>query len=457
MNDAFENSIRNKLNEADIPFDQDAWKKMESLLDAGDNNKRPAGWWWLLLLPVLGGLGWWIMQPSATDKAVSRATVVSSQDKQQHNVITDAQRTAAPDSNAVHLQETITSTEDKTPQQSNASLEKQSPNTNTTTGSSSQQQTVSTSGSHLPKTNTTAVNTGRQQTASPAGTYLPKANTTTDQDTPGKRTTNNNNAIPAITVEPGKGTGNNEGADATIKHAVFDLLKTKNSNNYNVYTKIGKPEEIPVNNGIQPDQEKKAVRRKINSKGLYVGVTFGPDLNVAPSFNYGNIGFNAGVLAHYYFNQRWFVTSGVVYSKKLYGATSSDYKKFYNNPWDPLVKVNANCDVLDIPVNINYTFLQVKNNTVSATLGISNYIMLKEKYEYIYKYSPEKEKTVENENQHYLAILNVGALYQHPAGRRLIVGVQPYAKIPLHGVGLGQVKLYSAGVSLQLNLVGKKR
>ncbi|MDR6566204.1 outer membrane beta-barrel protein [Chitinophaga ginsengisegetis] len=447
MNDAFENSIRNKLNEADIPFDQDAWKKMESKLDAGDNNKRPAGWWWLLLLPVLGGLGWWIMQPSATDKTVSRATVASPQ--QQDSVITNGQRMATPDSNAAHLREIPTPT--KIHQGSNSSLEKQQPAANTTTGNSSQQQTVSPSGIHLPKTNAAAVNTGRQQTSSPADTYLPKANKTTDQYIPEKRT------IPDIPVESGKTTGNDNGDESTIKYSVFDLLKTKSANNYNVYTKIGIPREIPINNEIQPDQEKKVARRKINSKGLYVGVTFGPDLNVAPSFNYGKIGFNAGVLAHYYFNKHWFVTSGVVYSKKLYGATSSDYRNpNYTNPYD-LVKVNANCDVLDIPVNINYTFLQVKNNTVSATLGISNYIMLKEKYQYIYKYTPEKERTVENENQHYLAILNVGALYQHPAGRRLIVGVQPYAKIPLHGVGLGQVKLYSAGLSLQLNLVGKKR
>jgi hypothetical protein len=121
------------------------------------------------------------------------------------------------------------------------------------------------------------------------------------------------------------------------------------------------------------------------------------------------------------------------------------------------MKIKANCDVLDIPVNLNYTFLQVNNNTLSATLGVSNYLMLKEKYEYLYKSTPARERTVTNENQHYLAILNVGALYQHPAGKRLVIGVQPYAKIPLHGVGLGQVKLFSAGVSFQVNLVGKKR
>lgn len=446
MNDAFENSIRNKLNEADIPFDQEAWKKMESLLDAGDNKKRPAGWWWLLLLPVLGGLGWWIMQPSAADKTVSRATV-SSPDQQ--STAANGQRNDATDSNTLHLPQTVTPTKNKIQQQPPGK-------TDATVNKSIQQQGVSSSDNHLPKTNTATAIAGRQQTPSPAGTYLPKTNKT-DKYSTGKETTGNDKQAPGIHTGWEEKINNKGIADSTIGYSALRLLNTKRSNNYNVYTKTGHPSEIPVHTELQPDQQKKIIRRKINSKGLYFGVTLGPDLNVAPSFNYGNVGFNIGALAHYYFNERWFVTSGVVYSKKLYGATRNDYRNpNYTNPYD-LVKVNANCDVLDIPVNINYTFLQVKNNTVSATLGMSNYIMLKEKYQYIYKYSPEKEWSVNNENRHYLAILNVGALYQHPAGRRLIVGVQPYAKIPLHGVGAGQVKLYSAGLSLQLNLVGKKR
>lgn len=440
MNDEFENSIRSKLNEADIPFDQDAWKKMESLLDAGNNKKRPAAWWWLLLLPVLGGLGWWIMQPPEADKTVSRATV--SPRNEQSSAI-NGPGNDATDSNSLRLPQTITPTEKEIQQQP---LEK----TDATVNKSIQQQDISSSGNHLPKTNTATAITGRQHTPLPAGTFLPKTNKTD------KETTDNDHQAPGINTGA-RGIINKEAVDSTTGYSALKLLNTKRSNNYNVYTKIGQPSEIPVHTELQPDQQNKIVRRKINSKGLYFGVTLGPDLNVAPSFKYGNVGFNIGVLAHYYFNRHWFVTSGIVYSKKLYGATRSDYNNpNYSNPYD-LVKVNANCDVLDIPVNINYTFLQVKNNTVSATLGMSNYIMLKEKYQYIYKYTPEKEWSVSNENQHYLAILNVGALYQHPAGRRLIVGVQPYAKIPLHGVGAGQVKLYSAGLSLQLNLVGKKR
>ncbi|SEW10982.1 outer membrane beta-barrel protein [Chitinophaga arvensicola] len=467
MSEDFENSIRNKLNEADIPFDQDAWSKMESLLDAGDNKKRPAGWWWwLFLVPVLGGLGWWILQPASQEKAVPRETIsnqatTQEQNDTKHSTISATQKAGENQQKSAerntdqqplnHQPEGKTTAIPGQISEANSDHQPEAKN-----GATSDQQTFSTSVGHQPEAKTgttsdqqtTSTNVGHQPEAKTKNTIPPISIKQPNESTTAE---NNNNTI------PNQKTGINSDSPAISNYTAIDLLPTKKVNNVYGYTKIKHPAEIPLNKEIESDTGRKVVRRKINSKGLYFGVTLGPDLNVAPSFNYGNVGFNAGVLAHYYFNQHWFVTTGVVYSKKLYGATNKDY----NNPNSPtsydLLKVNANCDVLDIPINANYTFLQVNNNTLSATLGLSNYIMLKEKYQYIYKYSPEWEKTVENQNQHYLAILNVGALYQHPAGKRLIIGVQPYAKIPLHGVGLGQVKLYSAGLSIQLNLVGKKR
>ncbi|NLU96414.1 outer membrane beta-barrel protein [Chitinophaga sp. Ak27] len=440
MNDAFENSIRNKLNEGDIPFDQDAWTKMESLLD-GKRKKRPTAWWWFVLLPILGGLSWWIVQMPKGGKQPQQTIVME-----------------VPKENA--SQKTTT---DKTTT-TNTILANES-------HSSSQPGPIpgSAADSHPSATQQTTEHAGNPVTTSGKGKattpviHLPIPDAATRQlnqqvinpVNPHTKNPISDNAI----HNPGKETINSNITDATQTiYNDIHPVKIKNVNNGNVYTKIENVHEVPINTAIPATQESKINRRKINSKGLYAGVTLGPDLNVAPSMNYGKIGFNAGVLAHYYFNKHWFVTTGAVYSKKIYGATDKDYNlpSGYPNTYG-LVKVNANCDVLDIPVNANYTFLEVKNNTVSATLGISNYFMLKEKYQYIYKTLPTAEKTVENENQHYLAILNVGALYQHPAGRKLIIGVQPYAKIPLRGVGLGQVKLYSAGVSLQVNLVGKKR
>lgn len=412
MSEDFENSIRKKLSEADIPFDQDAWSKMESLLDAGDNKRPAAWWWWLFLLPLAGGLGWWWLQPSVLKHDAPIAGIVT-------------QKTAEPRPDG-----TVPSAKKIAPGEK-VSYEPASSNNKTGT------QNPSSPVHHVPHGTRAGGNNLTKATAQPAGFLLPEKKTGTG------KSTKEGIIMPEPIVTAGNG---------------INFLKTKNIDNAYVYTKITNLPEIPVRSSLQPDQINKTARRKINSKGLYFGVTLGPDLNVAPSFNYGNIGFNFGLLAHYYFNQHWFVTTGAVYSKKIYGAAPRDYTPPDN--WTPpadLTKIKANCDVLDIPVNLNYTFLQVNNNTLSATLGVSNYLMLKEKYEYLYKSTPARERTIANENRHYLAILNVGALYQHPAGKRLIIGVQPYAKIPLHGVGLGQVKLYSAGVSFQVNLVGKKR
>lgn len=454
MNDAFENSIRNKLNEADIPFDQDAWTKMESLLDAGDKNKRPVGWWWLFLLPLLGGMGWWIIQSSTPDKKEERAAISAQKTSVLHR---SGQDKVIPESNGI--------TRDN---ETNKSTEKQEPGVSTSPESKSNNEAIKQSEKHLSGASASPENKLNNETIKQTEKHLSSTSTSPENESnnktvnkpgnhlPEKNITANGHYNPDISTAGGKQT--NIDSAIVVKQNEINFIKIKNVNNLNGYTKILHIAEIPINKDIQQDLNKKIPRRKINSKGLSIGVTLGPDLNVAPSLNYGKVGFNVGVLANYYFNSRWFITTGAVYSKKLYGATNKDYTPPASGsvPYD-LVKVNANCDVLDIPVNMNYTFLQVNNNTLSATLGVSNYFMLKEQYQYIYKYYPKWEKTVENQNQHYLAILNVGALYQHPAGRRLIIGVQPYAKIPLHGVGLGQVKLYSAGVSFQLNLVGKKR
>ncbi|WP_158266920.1 outer membrane beta-barrel protein [Chitinophaga niastensis] len=405
MSEAFENSVRNKLIEADIPFDQDAWTKMESLLDAGENDKPLLAWWWWLLLPLLLGTGgWWMMQKSSDRPPKNNITTDITQQVEQ------VQKTDN------HLPENII-----TPDKQQADQVQKTDN-------------------HLSEN---IITPGKQQQEAIQVPVIPAIIT---QNKKPENNQVNSYELPEKRV-PGVAEKNND----------INFLPTKNVNNLNAYTKISAPTEIPINTSSPADQTTTHPRRKINSKGLYVGITLGPDINVAPSLKYGNIGFNAGVLLHYYFNKHWFVTTGAVYSKKIYAATPSDYKVLNNGTYQSdLVRVNANCDVLDIPINANYTFLQVNNNTLSATLGMSNYFMLKEKYQYNYKYTPPSEQTVKNENQHYLAVLNVGALYQHPAGKRLIIGVQPYAKIPLRGVGYGQVKLYSAGVALQINLVGKK-
>ncbi|MBC9931671.1 hypothetical protein [Chitinophaga qingshengii] len=380
MKEEFENSIRKKLNEADHPFDPQAWEKMEALLDA-EKDRKPVFIWWsaAALLLLLSGI-WWLKpynsQPGQT-KLVAKDTYLP----ENH----------LPESHLPGKKEKINSTPPPT-----VSQPEKIAKTALKAGAKLFRDTVISAQGQL---------------------YLP--------DT---------------------------------MHNNYNGYTKKENDNVEEYTKIDsshKNEDYKTVSVAYKDSTMALVKPK--TKKWYAGIVLGPDLTVAPSFKYGNIGFNAGIALHYYFNRNLFITTGVIYSKKIYGATARDYRTGnYNTPYGILEKVNANCEVLDIPINMNYTFLSLKKNKISATLGFSNYFMLKEKYQYLYEYGPPKERTIQNENRHYLSIINAGILYQRPATRGLLLGVQPYVKIPLSGVGYGQVKLYSAGMTVHLTFTGRK-
>ncbi|GAA0531261.1 hypothetical protein GCM10009415_10850 [Chitinophaga japonensis] len=209
---------------------------------------------------------------------------------------------------------------------------------------------------------------------------------------------------------------------------------------------------LPEENGQQNRKDQVPSR-----KGFSVGLMLGPVFNVAPSLQYGRIGVDAGILLSYHVNNRWSFSTGAVYSMKPYGGTPGDYgvTKDWLPPYDPahtVRQIDANCNVLDIPLNINYTFMDRPNYALSATAGISSYFMLKEKYTYKYQGVYDKGYELRNQNKHYFSVLNLAFTYQFPLSRHSSLGIQPFVKVPLKEVGYGQVKLYSTGVTIQMNL-----
>jgi hypothetical protein len=80
--------------------------------------------------------------------------------------------------------------------------------------------------------------------------------------------------------------------------------------------------------------------------------------------------------------------------------------------------------------------------------------MLKEEYNFrCIPYSGYSDYLLvkENENQHYFSVLALAASYQiNPKGSNIKWALEPYFKLPLGGVGEGNVRLKSSGISLNL-------
>lgn len=202
----------------------------------------------------------------------------------------------------------------------------------------------------------------------------------------------------------------------------------------------------------EPDNQPKA-ERMVHKMALIVMAA--PAYNGVNNLNNGSIGNDFGLLVSYEIAKNWSLSTGGIYAKKLYD-TGFRYYHPKNNIWKEYYpeSINADCRVLDIPVNLSYTFFKDKNRTISAGSGISSYIMLKENYHFSYaETDPENPLSYElvNENRHWLSVLNFQATVEQRLSKKLSVSLQPYLKLPLRTVGFAGVKLQSLGVAANLN------
>jgi len=151
----------------------------------------------------------------------------------------------------------------------------------------------------------------------------------------------------------------------------------------------------------------------------------------------------------------WSFSTGGIYARKLYQTGFNNYNPS-KNIWTEYYpnSVSADCRVLDIPMNINYTLLSRKNYTVSLGTGISSYIMLREDYRFTYAETNSNNPLAYhavNENKHWLSVLNLQASFEQRLNQRLSFSLQPYLKIPLTNIGFAGVKLQSLGMAANLS------
>lgn len=200
---------------------------------------------------------------------------------------------------------------------------------------------------------------------------------------------------------------------------------------------------------------KKKMDDALNKRpGLILSAMAAPDISTTKQSKSSKLSSNFGMLATYSLSNKISLTSGAVYAKKFYnsgGITPGSYANA-GTEWE----VKANCDVIDIPLNINYKLLNFKKMSVSVNTGLSSYFMLKEKYEFISGQEGEGQAIstleVTNQNRHLLGIANVSVTFDRQISQSVSIGVQPFAKLPLTGIGNGDVNLKSTGLSFSLNI-----
>jgi len=205
-----------------------------------------------------------------------------------------------------------------------------------------------------------------------------------------------------------------------------------------------------------PAESQPATANSTYARGWTLGIVAAPDLSGTQPLR-GILGGNIGLVATYRIHGRLSINAGVLYAKKRYQADFTDYRPAGSPVYSQYtpIAVDADCDVLDIPLNIQVDIAHQRHGAWFASTGISSYLMLKETYDYSYRphqYGDLKQLTLHNQNRHILGVANLSIGYRRQLGSGVSVTVQPFVKVPLTGIGNGKLKLYSSGVALSADI-----
>ncbi|OCX51503.1 hypothetical protein BEL04_15880 [Mucilaginibacter sp. PPCGB 2223] len=212
----------------------------------------------------------------------------------------------------------------------------------------------------------------------------------------------------------------------------------------------------PANRGTA--DHKNAVKASASADDRFaLAVMAAPDLNGVNSFSNERTGIDLAIQFSLKLTSKLSISTGASYAIKPYQTSIRNYRT--NSPgwssalWTSNAKpntVNADCYVLDIPLNINYQVYNRGNSSFTVGTGLSSYLMLKEDYRFDFP-DPAKSAVdldINNQNRHILGVWDLDINYRHRLNNKLGLLVQPYLKLPITRIGFGQVDLQSAGVAV---------
>lgn len=225
-----------------------------------------------------------------------------------------------------------------------------------------------------------------------------------------------------------------------------DIVSTVSPSSKNTVISLAQSLDDPLTIKI------KSTRAKASN--FYAGVFAESELTNVKGQSFRKPGFNGGFLLGYDLNKRIQAEIGLVFSRKYY---YSDGKYAAPNSLRqdglPIGGVNIYSKITEIPLTLRYNFKNTMDNKLfAATGGVMN-IVNQEKYNYRYTKDGRAKKGFKQYNEsvgNLFSNIQVSIGYEHKLGNVGYMRVEPYYRIPLNGIGTGNLPVTSVGLNLGL-------
>ncbi len=427
--DSFDERFREAAEQYQPPLKEDAWKKMETLLDAQEKKRRRplAGFWWITDAIMIGIVLYLVLTLAGTQKNVnSHNNKFTDASGTSHNTAT--QPVAKSENNfpaTPNDQAIVSDSKNVSPEQP--------------------KQRVSNNGEHSlfpsfsQNSKATGINTVKNENVFSNDNYESGKNVTANKNTsPGEIIIGKESPKPAPQNEDILKANAEKAQPVDEKNNVasVDANKTKVANSETTKQK----------------DEKKTFRQK---SGFSLSLAAGPEWSYVWGNKPGAATLTYGGSIGYKFSKRWAVQAGLYSTRKKYEAGKGDYKPKRDSYYYNLTinSVDANCAITEIPISVSYIIQQGSKHSLYASAGFSTLIMKEEKYDYDYLRNGQPayySYTYNTNNIQPFAGLLLSGGYSRKISDGLSIAGEPFIKIPLYGVGEGSVKIGSLGMLLRM-------
>lgn len=437
--------FRVNAEQHDFDFNPAAWEQMEEMLDRDDllisRRKKLLFGGGLLLLALLGVTWFFLRSPEASIPTKTQP-VYAQEATQEPNAPTATAATAAD-------APTEASTADETVAGDRAEKAVATASTGRSlsparggVGKAVTNQT-NTGGDKTSKRPSAAVNdlasTGKQPNERQSPATVPAPSVTPEVD----------NTAPTVTEAAGR-TEKITNDEATMPVYRDAIVITPLASSPAVAQMVGE-REVPVTE-VNPDPAAVPEFHKARpASGFAISLSAGIISGMVTTENPGPVDVRLGGTLDYRISDKFSVGSGAYFNKVCYGVEGSLYKA--RNGFFEVTpeSVMADCDILEVPLNVTWHPWGSSQSGPYLSAGVSSYFMMVERFDFKYNVPDDnliKKWREDDTNKHLFGVGQVRLGYQQKASRRSAFQVESFLQLPFTGLGHGQVEFFSVGASV---------
>lgn len=186
---------------------------------------------------------------------------------------------------------------------------------------------------------------------------------------------------------------------------------------------------------------------------FYIGAFVAPDYTTVKYQPGSKVGFTFGGIVGYSLSKNLSIEAGISIDRKYY-TTDGKYfnpKISWLNNFGKVLELSGYAGLTEFPVSVKYDFKKNRDGNFFVTAGFISSIVHEENYTYTFDkngvvYTKDKSTKISTNSMFNNASISLG--YEGYLGNHVNFRLEPYYRVPIHGIGIGNLPMTNIGLNI---------